>query len=554
MNKLENINDFQYQNPRILIVSLKSDNSVNIAPPTGLYLLQGYLKKHGLGCTIADRDLEGFETHLDQIYKGYYQIIGFSVSSVHIIDDLELIWELKTSLKQKNINSIFIGGGQEATNNSRQWLDSGLDLIFKGFCERELVKFCKKLTIADFADKVPSLEEATEGVQGIVYKKDKSYIDVMAPIFSVKQLKELCYDTVMEAEFPYKQYWNMLDEQSADINLGASEFFIENVRVYTTSHCPRRCGFCSSQSFLPYTHGKNLPIVMLNAKQVADIVIMYATRYGAKSILFSDDDFPVGNRQGLERLIEFCHLMIEEKRKKRITGSMRFSCQSRIFNFLISKKGKKVINWDLIKLMRKAGFMSIGMGVETFTDRILKGPSINKIGVTVQDCHNVINALLEVGLVPQTNLILGIPEYTVDELVDTLEVAFAYIRRGIDVATTIKMMSMAGSPMQISGELETIYRYWHNPYTGDTLKIADYFQPNDKIIREGFLNFSSIAEKEIEDIRWKHGWEDKILHKRVISICNLIGVARGINRDDVANRFRLALEEIMDASEGNATL
>ncbi|MBL4759652.1 MAG: radical SAM protein [Mariprofundaceae bacterium] len=551
MNKTASSNANSDAFPRVLVVSLKSDTAVNIAPPTGLFLLKAHLNKNGIECDIVDRDLEGIEPYLDRINDGYYQIIGFSVSRIHMIGDVELIWEIKSSLQERKINSFLIGGGQEATSNARQWLDVGLDLIFKGFCERELVEFCKNLTAGDFCNGLPSIEQVTANVQGIAYKKGDEYIERPAPRFGVEQLTELCYTTVINTRFPYEKYWAMLDDRSADTNLGGSEFFIENVRVYTTSHCPRQCGFCSSQSFLPDAQGKQSPIVMLNAQQVADLVIMYVQDYGAKSILFSDDDFPVGNREGLERMVQFCNLMLEAKKEKKIPESLRFSCQARVFDFLKREDGQKVVNWDLIKLMRKAGFMSIGMGIETYSDRILKAPSINKIGITAKDCHNVIGGLIEVGLVPQTNLILGIPEYTVDELVDTLETAFRYIRNGVDVAITAVMNSMPGAPIHTASLYKTIYRQWTNPYTGETLQIDDYFEPQDPIIRDGISQFRALGDKEIEEIRAQRGWGGKILHKRVIHVCNLIGVARGIKRHDVADGFRKALEDIMDGVEGS---
>ena len=540
---------FEVVRPRVLVVSLKADSSVNLAPPTGLYQLMGHLHKNDIVCDIVDRDLEGMEPYMEKLLDGYYQIVGFSVSRIHMTEDLTLIWEIKTKLEEHGINCIYIGGGQEATSNSRQWLDSGLDLIFKGFCERELVKFCNNLTTADFLNGVPSLDDATKGVQGVAYKNGDEYVEIMAPYFGTEQLVELCYDTVMDVEIPYIPYWKMLHERAADTSLGSAEFIIENVRVYTTSHCPRACGFCSSQSFLPDAQGKQSPIVMLSAQQVYDVVAMYAKRYGAVSVLFTDDDFPVGNKQGLDRLEELCELLIEGKKKGDIPENMRFSCQARVYDFMIREGNEKVVNMKILRLMKDAGFLSIGMGVETYVDRILKAPSVNKLGVSAEDCRNVINALLEVGLVPQTNLILGIPEYTVDELIETLETAFEYIQKGADVATSAVMNSIPGAPVHNAGIYETVYRYWRNPFTNETMKIHDYFLPQDQTIRDGIPKFRELADKELEEIRTQRGWEGKILHKRIAHVCNLIAVARGIKREDVANRFRQKLEEIMDKSE-----
>ena len=77
--------------------------------------------------------------------------------------------------------------------------------------------------------------------------------------------------------------------------------------------------------------------------------------------------------------------------------------------------------------MEKASFLSIGLGVETFSDRLLKCPSINKKGLTSADSLKVIDAMLSTKIVPQINIIIGIPESTPDELADTLTVLNVFL-------------------------------------------------------------------------------------------------------------------------------
>ena len=55
---------------------------------------------------------------------------------------------------------------------------------------------------------------------------------------------------------------------------------------------------------------------------------------------------------------------------------------------------------ELLLKLKAAGFYTYGLGVETFADRLLKSPSVNKLGVDAQDCENVLDAMLDIGLNP----------------------------------------------------------------------------------------------------------------------------------------------------------
>ena len=56
---------------------------------------------------------------------------------------------------------------------------------------------------------------------------------------------------------------------------------------------------------------------------------------------------------------------------------VKFHCQTHVTDYLTA--GKQV-NRELIKLMFLAGFRSISMGVETFTDGMIDSKSIHKQG------------------------------------------------------------------------------------------------------------------------------------------------------------------------------
>ena len=94
---------------------------------------------------------------------------------------------------------------------------------------------------------------------------------------------------------------------------------------------------------------------MLTPEQVLDLIRMYVDRYGARGFLFSDDDFPVGNKPGLDRLRRLCELIIADKASGRLPEDLHFACQARILDFVERNiGGPRRPMRDLLKLMYQA--------------------------------------------------------------------------------------------------------------------------------------------------------------------------------------------------------
>ena len=88
-----------------------------------------------------------------------------------------------------------------------------------------------------------------------------------------EEFVQLNYHEIKDLYIPYKDYWDYTrNEGATSLNLKKDEekvkvveadphndlpvdkdtqkFFVETIRLYTSSHCPWKCGFCSSHSFL----------------------------------------------------------------------------------------------------------------------------------------------------------------------------------------------------------------------------------------------------------------------------------------------------------------
>lgn len=265
-------------------------------------------------------------------------------------------------------------------------------------------------------------------------------------------------------------------------------------------------------------------------------------------MIFSDDDFLVGPGVGAKRAMAFCKGIIAEKEAGNLPADFRFHFQARIADVLTRHE----INTELLQALYDSGCLGCSLGVETFSDKLIKSPSINKVGVTVLDCRNVLDAMLDIGLVPQINIILGPPESTVDDLIDTIETVTEYIEKGADVALVTRVEVYPGSPLSMNSAYPYHTRTWINPHTGQSIEIADNFKSWDPVIDRVCENFNKARDVELDAIKKQYGWTDRTVHKRVVAFGSIIAILKMIDRPDMVEKVTRLMTRVIDQSSRDA--
>ena len=528
---------------RVLLISIKSDLEGGYpAAHLGFYRIGTYLRDNGIDVDVADLEIDDLAVFLERLRRGHYDAIGFSVSNYEMEKDLDLLWACKEASKQSPKRCLMIAGGQQAVLNRDQWLEEcGIDLSILGYGERPMLEVCQRYK--DHPD--AEIPELCEGILGTAYiDNDGKLIAQPQPSLTQEEFEFLNHERMLEADIPYERYWEHNEKRIKSLDFNQVNFRIRNIRMYTTSHCPLRCAFCSSQYFNPAAQEtKAQKIVMLSSEQIHELILHLYRKHKANSFFFGSDNFIITN-YGRTRAKEFCQLVIQSKKLGELPEDVVFHCMARVDSFMLARGENRVFDHEMIHLMKQAGFVNVSTGVETFSDRLLRAPSINKLNISSEDNITAIETLLAAGLTPQILLILGIPETTEEDLMFTMKVAADFILKGAQVGTTSVLFADPGAPVTTDKRYSYNHREWKNPYTGQIIKINDKILPFDPKIKGIIHKIDDASEIEMARMREGTPWEEGILPKFFVGLAQFVAISKLLNNEEMVEHFEGVFQKV----------
>ena len=110
---------------------------------------------------------------------------------------------------------------------------------------------------------------------------------------------------------------------------------------------------------------------------------------------------------------------------------------------------------------------------------------------------------------PQTNVILGVPEYTPEELLKTVDVLLEYVTKGCDIAISRQLMALPGAPIYESGLYKVKYDHFKHPVTNEDFSIPDYFIPNHPVVAKAMEVYDEELRKVLSKVNEKMNWKGK---------------------------------------------
>ncbi len=368
---------------RILLISAPLEESFKLknisddenSYSLGLGYLHSVIEKSGYAIKTKNYNTSDEVASLNDIREeisgfnpDYLLMQLFSMNRVTSYKVFKIAKELKNDIK-------VIIGGVHATIMYEQLLNNfDIDYAVLGEGEKTIVELLRALDKA----------EDTSKIRGISYRRNGQV---------VKTEERELVENLDELPFP------------------KHELFITSKRkmacILTSRGCPFKCSFCCL-----HTISKRIYRKRSVDNIIKEIEYILSAFKNINSIQIADDTFTLD----VERAMEFCKEIVKRNIK------VKLSCSARI----------KPSSKEMFKLMEEAGFVSIGFGLETGSEKLLA--SIHK-NITREDVKETFRNLTKVKKISITlYMMLGFPgesDKTVEESVNFLKELYKIRKFGV---------------------------------------------------------------------------------------------------------------------------
>ena len=360
-----------------------------MAPALGVIRLAGYLNKKG-------HYAESFEPNLpmltnegpfleDILRSKKWDIIGFSILEETFIHDIK-----NMQLAEKICpDAIFVAGGIEAQFNYQNVLDKTP---------------CKIVIISEGEKSLLALANGTEidNIPGIVFKNSSVPLD--------QHTFDFATSAIDWEELPYEKYWDYYLKKYGNKVTEENMEEIHTVRIFSRNRCPIGCKFCSSTNQITWGSGQKVPVISASEDTlIHNIKRVVASHPRVRTVYLTDDDFCIVKKG----VIRFCKKIIDEKKTGGIPENLTFMAFCRASD----------ANEEMFKWMKKANFRRLNIGIESFSNKVLK--EMNK-RCTVEENHHCLKISKEIGVGAYCNIIVTTPESTLEDVEATVNSAYNY--------------------------------------------------------------------------------------------------------------------------------
>jgi anaerobic magnesium-protoporphyrin IX monomethyl ester cyclase len=382
--------------------------------PVGIATIGTFLKNAGYDVVIYDADCNYDPQYMDysllpQFYPEYIasfkneshpvwvevrdtiarvcpDVVGISIWTTYAAS----AFHVAKLCKEVNPCCVVVMGGPHATAKADEILSvsSDVDYVVKGDGEIAMLELVKQIS---------SGSNSVSSILGLSFR-DKNII-VHNPSRQITNNLEL-------SPFP---------DRSLLIN--EDRYTSEDMGLIMSSRgCPFACSYCATHtrtvSYRPIDH-------------IVDEIKLVKEKYGTIFFSFKDDSFTVNKK----RVDRFCDRLLAERL------NIHWECNTRV----------DLIDENLLRKMKRAGCNSIKVGVESGSERILKG--MNK-QITHEQVRNAANIFRKVGIHWTGYFMMGVPGEITEEIYQTLDLMYE-IRP--DFASISVYEPFPGTPMFAEG-------------------------------------------------------------------------------------------------------
>jgi magnesium-protoporphyrin IX monomethyl ester (oxidative) cyclase len=354
--------------------------------PIGILSIGTYINDNGYDVDIIDCRIHK-KSEILPIIKSKIRkdtiCVGFSMMTMQIGHGLELI----DHIKKKYHLPILVGGIHGTLFPEQTISEKNIDYVIVGEGELSVIELLKVLDKNHEHHKTVKLEN----ISGLCYKKGSKFqnaINKVGQPLSVELLPFPKYELLGDMEVYITRKFYLAD---------GTFFTTRTIDLHTSRGCPYQCTFCiNTLPCFKKWRSKNLEDILAHIDYVVK-------KYKIDFIWFMDDFF-FGRLDRVKAILEH---IVNKKHKLRWEATIR----ANIFS-------EHLVNDSMLKLMKKSGCYSLGMGFESGANRILE--KIKK-SITTKNIIHAVKQCKKYDIMPRGSFICGFPTETKKEVLMTGE-------------------------------------------------------------------------------------------------------------------------------------
>lgn len=337
-------------------------------PPLGIAYLGTIAKKEGHEVMLIDGGLRTISYIISEARKYSPDLVGVTCWTI----DRGLVWKLCTALKEVIPKAFLVLGGPHATMYPNHMFEkTHASAVVLGEGEET------------FTELLAALGERGDltSVAGIVLKGKDGGVYHTSRRPRIKDTSSI--------PFPYYSGFKKFDFSMYN---GFPWLPRPTAAIISSRGCVFGCAYCASVRFWGRRWRSRSP------EDVLAEIKWLVEKFGIRSIFFYDDNFPVNKK----RVVAICEGI------RNNDWNLKWSCCSNV----------KMLNRDLLEVMKDSGCVSIDFGVESGSDKILK--NINK-PQTTDDIIETFDLVHKAGIATRAYLMVGCPgenKATIDETIE----------------------------------------------------------------------------------------------------------------------------------------
>lgn len=336
-------------------------------------------------------------------------------------------------IKKHFPKKLILSGGVNARSRSKKFFEAGIDLICTSESEKTIIDIAEVLlkNSRDFSH-IPQVmfmngdKEVFTGNK-MIMRKGKPATDI---IWDLDELPIPAWDLL-----PNDRYWEIGRPHGGHFN---DDEELKYASMMTSLGCPFHCSYCHiSGEGLESTAGQIGSYRIKSDDRVLE-EMQVLKDLGVRQV-FVEDDSLLGMKKRAIRLVE--------KIKKFGLEILDVNGVNIIHLLKHNKAEKGEPDYEVLQLLKDAGFREIVLPFESATPRIIKKYASSKWNIEQSNMPGLIKACKEVGFRIAGNFMLGYPDETRNEIMYTIQYAKDRMIDGLDSANFFLVMPLPGTQL-----------------------------------------------------------------------------------------------------------